>query len=82
MQVVEVELGDEVAAPRPVGELALLLEHGQRFPHGGEAEPEPLGDLLLPHPLARLQLTGDEGVAEALDRMLGRGPQPRIFETR
>ena len=82
VQVVEVELGDEVAAPRPVGELTLLLEHRQRFAHRRQADPEPLGDLLLAHPVAWFQLARDEGVAEAFDRMLGGRPQPRIFEIR
>src|SRR6185312_1783545 len=81
-QVVEVELGDEVAASRPVGELALLLEHRQRFAHRRQAQSEPLGDLLLAHLLARSQLAGDEGVTEAFYRVLGGGPQARIFEIR
>src|SRR5262249_41732765 len=72
-QVLEVQLGDEVAAARPVGELALLLERGQRFAHRGEADPAPLGGLLLADPLAGPQLAGDDRPPQLLERVLSGG---------
>ncbi len=70
-QVVDVELGDEVAAAGEVGDLALLLEHRQRFADGGEADPERGGQLLLADLVARGEGAGDQRPAQTFDRVLG-----------
>ena len=73
-EVVEAQLGHEVAAPWQVGQLALLLEHAQRLAHRRDAEPDLLGEVLLVDALARLQRAGDDRPAQRLDGVLLRGP--------
>ena len=69
-QVGYAELRYEIAASRKVRDLALLLEHAQRFTHGREAQTSLLGDRLLVHPLSRLERTCDDEPAQTLDGVL------------
>ena len=72
LEVLDTQLGDEVASPRPVGHLSLLLEHPQGLAHGSDADAEPLGNVLLNDPLPGPQLAGHDRAGAAVQRMLGR----------
>ena len=77
LQVLEAQLGHEVAAARPVGHLALLLEDPQRLADGRDADPEPLGDVLLDDPLPGYEVARDDRAAQPLERVLRGRPRRR-----
>ena len=76
-QVARVQLGHEVAAARPVGDLPLLLEHAQRLTQRGNARAELFGDLILVDALAGCQRAGEDHHAQRLDSVLLRGRRHR-----
>ncbi len=70
LQIRDPQLGDEVAAPREVADLTLLLEHAQRLTNRRDADSQRLGHLLLGNPLPGPQLTSDDRAAQGVERML------------
>jgi hypothetical protein len=59
-----VDRGDDQAAPRDGGKKSLRLQPTQTFPRRRAADLQPLGNLVLGHAVAGLQLVADDRVAD------------------
>ena len=77
LEVRKPQLRHEVAAPRQVGDLALLLEDAQRLAHRRDAQADLLRDVLLIDALTRLEVAGHDEPAQRVDGVLLRGPGDR-----
>jgi hypothetical protein len=69
-QVIDVELGDEVPATRPIDELALSFKDAQGLANRRDADSNALRDFLLAHPLSGDEIPRDHGVSQPADGVL------------
>jgi hypothetical protein len=70
LEVLDAQPRDEVAAPRQVGQLALLLEDPQRLAHRRDRQPQLRREVLLVDATARPQHAADDQAPERVDRVL------------